>query len=202
MAGKKELVTFSRGIASTLVQMAKSFSGGSSSIDAFPKTSNQTGLWLMQARTTITAAAYNCDQAGDFSGPTPGSGKARLCYREKLLGKVMPYKPNGKYVEGTVYNLLKESIPENRYFLASRDLAGTIWVEQIFRSCEGGSGSQGSGGSGGSGPGSGDNCIDVVTQVSFDPYTCKLIVCTRNICFPPGTIIGPEDCGSGGSGGY
>lgn len=198
---KRELVGFSRRVGNILTQVANSWRGGTSSLEAFAKTSNQSGLWLMQARTTITPALYNCDAAGDFNGPTPGSGQARICYRDKTNGKITPHKPNGNEIKGTVYNMLKEAIPTNRYFLASRDLAGSIWVEQIFRSCEGGSGSIGSGGSYGSGPGSGDNCHKVVTDVRFDPYTCQLIICTKTICFTPGTIVSEEDCGSG-SGGY
>lgn len=54
----------------------------------------------------------------------------------------------------------------------------------------------------GSGSGSGSGpCIDVVTDVRFDPYTCVLTVCTRRVCLPAGSTVGEENCGGQGSGG-
>ena len=54
----------------------------------------------------------------------------------------------------------------------------------------------------GSGSGSGSGpCLDVVTDVRFDPYTCKLTVCTKRVCLPAGSTVGEEDCGDKGSGG-
>ena len=187
---KKELFTFPRQIASTLYRMASQASGGSGSVENWPsQAGNAVGKWVMKAKTAISACDYKC--VGYSESPVPGSGIAVLCYRDTETGKLEVHKPGGQEVEITVYSLLDELIPVDWFFLGTRDLAGTIWAESVFKKCD----ETGSGG--GSGLGSGSGCIDVVTDVSFDPYTCKLIVCTRNICFPPGTIIGPEDCGSG-----
>lgn len=208
---KKEHITFTRQTAEILSNMAKDHIVGSSGIQQRDKPTNSVGKWVMKATTTITPCNYVCVDSGPstpgFPGetpppaeqsPIPGSGTAVICFRDDD-GLLKIYKQDGVTASsGQVYSLLNEAIPAGRFFLATRDLAGTLWAEAVFHSCEPGSG--GSGG-GGSGPGSGSNCIDVVTDVRFDVYTCQLIVCTRNICFPPGTIIGPEDCGSGGSGG-
>lgn len=200
---KKEHVTFTRKTAEVLNSIAKDHIGGSSTIQQRGKPTNSVGKWVMKATTPITPCDYSCLGSGE-SSPEPGSGTAVICYRDPEDGKLKVHKEDGvTETSGQVYSLLNQTIPEGRFFLATRDLAGTLWAESVFYSCQNGSGGDGSGsgdGSGG-GPGSGAGCIDVVTDVRFDIYTCQLIICTRNICFPPGTIIGPEDCGSGGGSG-
>lgn len=195
----KRHVTFTPKTASILGNIAKDHVSGSSVVDPRNKPGNSVGKWVMKATTPITACDYRC--LDDERSPIPGSGTAVICYLDQVDGKLKVHKPDGiTEVAAPVSSLLNEVIPAGRFFIGTRDLAGTLWAESVFESCDAGSG--GSGGSGGgSGPGSGSGCIDVVTDVRFDIYTCQLIVCTRNICFPPGTIIGPEDCGSGGSGG-
>jgi hypothetical protein len=171
--------------------------GPSIGLERMEKPKNAVGKWVMKALTPISAADYRC--TGYQPTPTPGEGLASICYRDLETGQLVEHIPDpgsGERVTATVYSLLSEVIPQGWYFIGTRDLAGTIWAEAAFAQCEG------SGGSGaGSGLGSGSGCINIVTDVSFDVATCRLIVCTRNVCFPPGTIIGPEDCGSGGSGG-
>lgn len=185
----------SKKVAQDLEAFIKS-NGPSIGLNRIDKPKNAVGKWVMKAITPITAADYRC--TGYQPTPTPGEGLAAICYRDLETGQLVEHRV-GKDLELvtiTVYSLLSEIIPTGWYFLGTRDLAGTIWAEAAFAQCEG------SGGSGaGSGLGSGSGCIDIVTDVSFDAATCRLIVCTRNVCFPPGTIIGPEDCGSGGSGG-
>jgi len=205
---KKEHVTFTRKTAEILNGMAKDHIVGSSGVQQRDKPGNTVGKWVMKATTTITACDYRCLGSGEsVQVPVPGSGTAEICYRDPADNKLKVYKQDGSTSSsGQVYSLLNEEIPVGRYFLATRDLAGTLWAEAVFQACENGSSGSGGSGSGsgdgsGGGAGSGANCIDVVTDVRFDVYTCQLIVCTRNICFPPGTIIGPEDCGSGSSGG-
>lgn len=202
---KKEHVTFTRKTAEILSGMARDHIVGSAGIQQRAKPTNSVGKWVMKATGVISACDYRClGESEATQVPVPGSGTAVICHRDPVDGLLKVYKQDGiTESSGQVFSLLNEAIPAGRYFLATRDLAGTLWAESVFQSCENGSGgSGGSGGDGGgSGPGSGSGCIDVVTDVRFDVYTCQLIVCTRNICFPPGTIIGPEDCGSGGSGG-
>lgn len=176
--------------AAKLYQMAKEYVAGKETAARVPKPpGNQVGFWLMRATSVITAADYKC--VGYPGDPVPGSGTGVICFRDPATNEMKtPANPLG----GPVYSALTEAVPLGRRFWGLRDLAGTIWVHSVLPACE-------DTGSGGSGPGSGSGCIDVVTDVRFDVYTCQLIVCTRNICFPPGTIIGPEDCGGSGSGG-
>lgn len=196
---KKEHVTFTRKTAEILSGIARDHIVGSSGIQQRAKPANSVGKWVMKAITPITACDYRCNN--DEQAPVPGSGTAVICYLDTVDGKLKVYKQDEVTESAAaVSSLLNEVIPVGRFFIATRDLAGALWAESVFESCDSGSG--GSGGSGGgSGPGSGSGCIDVVTDVRFDVYTCQLVVCTRNICFPPGTIIGPEDCGGSGSGG-
>jgi len=194
---KKQIRTFGEAKSQKLSQIADSWSGMGS--DRMPFPPNSVGKWVMKAIGPITACDYRCSGSGSAEKPMPGSGTAALCYRDKTTGLLELHKPGGLEITCTVYSLLAEAVPDGWFFIGTRDLAGTIWAESIFQKCDEASGSGGSG-SGGSGSGSGSGCIDVVTGISFDLATCQLVVCTRNICFPAGTIIGPEDCGSGSGG--
>ncbi len=82
-------------------------------------------------------------------------------------------------------------VPAGKYGLAKHFADSGVWevIALADGCCDPGSGGSGSG----SGP-----CVTVVTNVVFDPVTCRLSVCTRDICLPPGTTIGEEHCpGSG-----
>lgn len=192
---ERKVTGFGPRTADKLHQMARQFSTGRADGEVLQKPNgNQVGFWLMKSTSIITAADYNCF-GSPSQDPTPGSGSAVIAYRDQITN-VMKIHNETNPLGTMVYSTLTEAIPLGWFFFGRRDLAGTIWVESVLPQCE-----SGSGGSGGSGAGSGSGCIDVVTDVRFDVYTCQLIVCTRNICFPPGTIIGPEDCGGSGSGG-
>lgn len=192
MADKK-VIGFGPRTADKLHQMARQFSSGRADGEVLQKPNgNQVGFWLMKATSIITACDYKC--IGYPGDPLPGSGTGVICYRDPITGEMKIHNESNP-LGGPVFSALDEAVPLGRRFWGMRDLAGTIWVHSVLPECDG------SGGSGGSGPGSGSGCLDVVTDVRFDVYTCQLVVCTRNICFPPGTIIGPEDCGGSGSGG-
>ncbi|KKN23027.1 hypothetical protein LCGC14_0908980 [marine sediment metagenome] len=42
--------------------------------------------------------------------------------------------------------------------------------------------------------------VTLVTSVCFDETDCELTICDREICFPVGTVIEPEDCGDAATG--
>lgn len=174
MPDKKQVFGFSEPKAQRLSTLADQMPGSSSG--ALHQVGNAVGLWVMQATTAITA----CTVVDPGTGPEtiPGTGMAKICWRDPADNKI---KTNGPTpLTGTVFNLaLKESIAQDTYFYGFRDLAGTLWVISLLH------------------PG---QCQDFVTKVEFDVATCQLIVCTRQVCFPPGVVIGPENCG-GGSGG-
>ena len=88
----------------------------------------------------------------------------------------------------TVYNLKKRKIKGGGYFLGTRDLNGSIYVEEYFSHCS-------------CAQEDGTTTLTVVTNVSFDVSNCRLVVCTRQICLPPGAEISEESCGGGGGGG-
>jgi hypothetical protein len=82
-------------------------------------------------------------------------------------------------------------VPAGKYGLAKHFADSGVWevIALADGCCDPGSG--------GSGSGSG-SCVTVVTKVLFDPITCRLNVCTREICLPAGATIGEEHCGGSG----
>jgi len=83
-------------------------------------------------------------------------------------------------------------VPAGKYGLAKHFADSGVWevIALADGCCDPGSG--------GSGSGSG-SCVTVVTKVVFDPITCRLSVCTRDICLPPGATISAEHCGGSGA---
>lgn len=160
--------------ANRLSQLADSMPG--SSTGAPQQVSNGVGLWVMKALTAITPCVVTTDPGTGDTTVTPGTGLAAIHYRDPATNTI---EPGPGPLSGTVYNLtLKEAIAAGTLFYGFRDLAGSLWVVSLLH------------------PG---QCVNVVTDVQFNVTTCQLVVCTRQICFPPGVVIGMEDCG-GGSG--
>lgn len=186
---KREVSTFSNRLANKLKQMADAWTPGTSEAGRM-SAGNAVGCWILQATTEISAASGQCATPNSLTGITPGSGTARICHRDRITGLLVPYRPNGISVQSTVYSLKKRKIANGGYFIGTRDLNGTIWVEEYFDFCP----CEDTG-----------TTLTVVTKVSFDTSNCKLVVCTRNICLPPGATVGDENCGgsgpSSGSGG-
>lgn len=160
--------------AERLSQLADQMPG--STPGAPGKVGNYVGLWVMQAVTAIGPCVVVTDPitGTDY---IPGTGVAQICWRDPSTNTIEP--AGSSPLAGTVFNLtLKELIPAGTFFYGFRDLAGSLWVISLLH------------------PG---QCLNVVTDVQFNVATCQLVVCTRQICFPPGVVIGMEDCG-GGSG--
>jgi hypothetical protein len=182
---KKEAVAFSARLAGKLKQMADSWSPGGSSRGNMAA-GNAVGCWMMQAMGEIPAAAGTCATPGSLIGITPGAGLARICYRDRITGLLVPYRPNGYDITNVVFSLKRTKIKDGGYFLGTRDLNGSIWVEEYYNFCP---------------CQDGGKTVTVVTKVTFDTTACKLVVCTRDLCLPPEANIGEENCGgSGGSG--
>jgi hypothetical protein len=183
---KKRVATFSENLAGKLKRMADQWSPGQS--HGAMTAGNAVGCWIMQAMGEIPAATGQCATPGTLIGITPGVGTARICHRDRVTGLVVPYRPNGLDVTNTVYNLRKRKVKAGGYFLGTRDLNGSIYVEEYFSHCS-------------CAQEDGTTTITVVTNVSFDVTNCKLVVCTRQICLPPGAEVTEESCGGSGGGG-
>lgn len=178
---KRELTTFSARLGQKLKQIADQWTPGAS--HGGMSAGNAVGCWIMQATSEITAATGQCATPGSLIGITPGTGTARICHRDRVTGLVVPYRPNGIDITGTVYNLRKKKVKAGGYFLGTRDLNGSIYVEEYYNFC----------------PCESDGkLVEVVTKVSFDVTNCKLVVCTRQICLPPEAEVGEETCGGSG----
>jgi hypothetical protein len=184
---EKQVATFSSTLASKLKRMADSWTPGASTAGHMTA-GNAVGCWIMQAMAEIPAATGQCATPGTLIGITPGVGTARICHRDRATGLVVPYRPNGLDVTNTVYNLKKRKIKGGGYFLGTRDLNGSIYVEEYYSHCS-------------CAQEDGTTTLTVVTNVSFDVSNCRLVVCTRQICLPPGAEISEESCGGGGGGG-
>lgn len=161
--------------AERLSQLADQNPGSTSGAPG--KLSNGVGMWVMKAITAIAPCVVTVDPGTGDVTTTPGTGLAFICYREPGTNTIEP--AGASPLSGTVYNLaLKEVIPAGTLFYGFRDLAGSLWVVSLLHPSQ---------------------CMTVVTDVQFNVTTCQLVVCTRQVCFPPGVVIGMEDCG-GGSG--
>lgn len=178
---KKELTTFSARLGSKLKQIADQWTPGAT--HGGMAAGNAVGCWIMQAVSEIGQATGQCATPGTLIGITPGGGIARICYRDRTTGMVAPYRPNGQDVTSMVYNLKKKKVKSGTYFLGTRDLNGSIYIEELYNFC----------------PCANDGkLVTVVTKVSFDTKECKLIVCTRELCLPPEAEVGEEQCGGSG----
>jgi len=135
---KKQIHTFGAAKAQKLSSIADSW--GSMSRDGLSFAPNAVGKWVMKANTPITACDYRCEGSGVTQSPVPGFGTAAICYRDRITGQIKVHEPSGMEITCTVYSLLGEVIPAGWFFLATRDLAGTIWAESVFKKCEDGSG--------------------------------------------------------------
>lgn len=161
--------------AERLSQLADQMPGSSSGAPG--KLSNGVGMWVMQAVTAITPCVVAVNPVTGNTDVTPGTGVAQIAWRNPSNNTIEP--AGSSPLAGITYNLvLKEAIAPGTLFYGFRDLAGSLWVISLLH------------------PG---QCVNVVTDVKFNVATCQLVVCTRQICFPPGVVIGMEDCG-GGSG--
>jgi hypothetical protein len=78
------------------------------------------GAWVMQATSSITAAAYS-------PYLTPGSGTAKIM---RLDTNLIAHQDNEQDVTVTVYSMLPHAILDDGLLMVIRTLDGVLWVTQ------------------------------------------------------------------------
>ena len=111
---------FEKGVARDILQNTYGPDGQQTSPRRGPL-SRAAGVWMMEATSAITAATTT----------TPGSGTAKIKWRNPTTNAFEDWTRNGAIVERTVYTMTTP-LPSGWLFKAEQDNLGTIWLDKIL----------------------------------------------------------------------